>query len=451
MAKLRASLFSLRDLLATAWPIVLITAIGFAVAYQFVQPAPPSRLTITTGGESGAYYAFAKRYGEILARNDIKLEVKTSLGSYENLERLRKGEADVAFVQGGIPLPRAGEDDSPLASLGSVYYEPVWVFYRGEQTVDKLHQLAGKRIAVGEEGSGIRGLALQLLEANEMPTDGKHLLPIAGLNAAEALQQGKIDAAFIIAAPEAPVVQVLLRSPGVRVMSFSQADAYTRRFPFLTRITLPRGVVDLVRDNPPHKTALLATTANLIVSEKLHPALASLLLQAAGEVHGKSGFFQSAGEFPAYMDHSFELSDDAQRHYKSGPPFLQRYLPFWLAVLAERLLVLLLPLFALLLPLLKVAPAIYTWRVRSKIFRCYGELKFLENDLRKNYDPARRLEYFDRLERIEEEANTRNIPLAFTDLLYTLREHINLVREKLRHLDTAPAAAETPPVAGGAQ
>lgn len=452
MAKLRASLFSLRDLLATAWPIVLITALGFAVAYQFVQPAPPSRLTITTGGESGAYYAFAKRYAEILARNDIKLEVRTSLGSYENLERLRKGEVDVAFVQGGIPLPPAGEDDSPLVSLGSVYYEPVWVFYRGEQTIDKLHQLAGKRIAVGEEGSGIRGLALQLLEANEIPTDGKHLLPIAGLNAAEALQQGRIDAAFIIAAPEAPVVQVLLRSPGVRVMSFSQADAYTRRFPFLTLITLPRGVVDLVRDNPPHKTALLATTANLIVSEKLHPALASLLLQAAGEVHGKSGFFQSAGEFPAYMDHSFELSDDAQRHYKSGPPFLQRYLPFWLAVLAERLLVLLLPLFALLLPLLKVAPAIYTWRVRSKIFRCYGELKFLENDLRKSYDPARRLEYFDRLERIEEEANTRNIPLAFTDLLYTLREHINLVREKLRHLDTgAAASSEAPPVAGGAQ
>lgn len=439
MAKLRASLLSVRDLLATAWPIFLITAIGFVVAYQFVQPAPPSRLTITTGGESGAYYAFAKRYEEILARNGITLEVKTSAGSYENLDRLRKGEVDVAFVQGGIPVPPAGEDDRALSSLGSVYYEPVWVFYRGKETIDKLHQLAGKRIAVGADGSGIRGLALQLLQANEIPTDGKHLLPLAGLNAAEALQQGAIDAAFVIAAPEAPVVQMLLNSPGVRVMSFIQANAYTRRFPFLTRVTLPRGVVDLVRDNPPRDTALLATTANLIVSDGLHPALSSLLLQAAGEVHGKSGFFQHAGEFPAYLDHSFELSQDAQRHYKSGPPFLQRYLPFWLAVLVERLLVLLLPIFALLLPLLKVAPAIYTWRVRSKIFRCYGDLKFLENDLRKNYDPARRLEYFDRLERIEEEANTRNIPLAFTDLLYTLREHINLVREKLRHLESAPA------------
>jgi TRAP transporter TAXI family solute receptor len=441
MVKFRARLISLRDLLATAWPIILITAIGFAVAYQFVAPAPPTHLIMTAGDESGAYYAFAKRYATLLARQGITLEVRSSLGSVENIERLRKGEADVAFVQGGIPAPAAGDDDRALSSLGSLYYEPVWVFYRGPRTLDKLHQLAGKRIAVGAEGSGIRGLALQLLEANDIPTDDRHLLPIAGLNAAEELQQGRIDAAFIIAAPEAPVVQVLLRSPGVRLMSFSQAEAYTHRFPFLSKITLPKGVVDLVRDNPPRNTALLATTANLIVSDELHPALASLLLQAMSEVHGQSGFFQHAGEFPAYKDHSFALSPDAARHYKSGPPFLQRYLPFWVAVLVERLFVLLLPLFALLLPLLRVAPAIYSWRVRSKIFRCYGELKFLENDLRQHYDPALRQEYLDRLDRIEEEANTRNIPLAFSDLLYTLREHINLVRRNLRNLETAHKGA----------
>jgi TRAP transporter TAXI family solute receptor len=396
---------------------------------------------MAAGDESGAYYAFAKRYATLLARQGITLEVRSSLGSVENIERLRKGEADVAFVQGGIPAPAAGDDDRELSSLGSVYYEPVWVFYRGPRTIDKLHQLAGKRIAVGAEGSGIRGLALQLLEANDIATDDKHLLPIAGLNAAEELQQGRIDAAFIIAAPEAPVVQVLLRSPGVRLMSFSQAEAYTHRFSFLSKITLPKGVVDLVRDNPPRNTALLATTANLIVSDELHPALASLLLQAMSEVHGRSGFFQHAGEFPSYKDHSFELSPDAVRHYKSGPPFLQRYLPFWVAVLVERLFVLLLPLFALLLPLLRVAPAIYSWRVRSKIFRCYGELKFLENDLRQHYDPALRQEYLDRLDRIEEEANTRNIPLAFSDLLYTLREHINLVRRNLRNLETVHKGA----------
>ena len=444
MNKIRAKFISIRDLLATAWPIVLITAIGFVVAYQFVQPAPPSRMTISTGGETGAYYAYAKRYAELLAANGITLEIKTSAGSQENLERVKKGEADIAFVQGGIQETLGSDEESNLRSLGSVSYEPVWVFYRNTTRLDKLHQLDGQRIAVGEEGSGIRGLALQLLEANEISPSGKNLLPVAGLNAAEALQQGQIDAAFIVAAQEAPVVQVLLRSPGVRVMSFIQADAYSRRFPFLSKIVLPRGVVDLVRDTPPRDTVLLATTANVLVRDNLHPALASLLMQAMAEVHGKSGFFQRAGEFPSYKDRNFNLSGEAERYYKSGPPFLQRYLPFWVAVLVERLIVLVVPIVVLLLPLLKIAPSIYTWRVRSKIFRCYGDLKFMENELRQSYDRSRHAEYLARLDRIEEDAYARNIPLAFSDLLYTLREHINFVREKLVHLESGKAFEAKP-------
>ena len=434
MNKLRAKFVSLRDLLATAWPIVLITAIGFVVAYQFVEPAPPRRMTISTGGEAGAYYAYAKRYAEFLAQNGITLEILSSEGSLQNLERLKKGDADISFIQGGIEETLGEDDESSLRSLGSVSYEPVWVFYRSEHRIDKLFQLDGLRIAVGEEGSGIRGLALQMLEANEIAADSKNLLPMAGLNAAEALQQGKIDAAFIVATQEAPVVQVLLRSPGVRVMSFVQADAYVRRFPFLSKIALPRGVVDLVRDTPPRETVLLATTANLIVRDDVHPALASLFLQAMSEVNGKSGFFQRAGEFPAYKDHSFALSDQAAHYYKSGPPLLQRYLPFWIAVLVERLFVLILPVIILFLPLLKVAPSIYSWRVRSKIFRCYGDLKFLENELRHNYERSRHADYQARLDRIEEDAYSRNIPLSFSDLFYTLREHINLVRAELRGL-----------------
>ncbi|MBI2308913.1 MAG: TAXI family TRAP transporter solute-binding subunit [Rhodocyclales bacterium] len=443
-AKLRSSLLSFRDLLATAWPIVLIVSIGFVVAYQFVKPAPPSRLIIGTGTESGAYHAFAQRYAAILAKSGVTLELKTSAGSVENLERLKRGEVDVAFMQGGIVSPPTdGEEssDSGLRSLGSMYYEPVWVFYRGDKPLGRLHDLAGKRIAVGAEGSGVRGLATQLLEANEIPLDGK-LKPLAGLDAAEALQQGWVDAAFIIAAPEAPVVQVLLRSPGVHVMSFAQADAYTRRFPFLTRVTLPRGVVDLVRDLPPRSTTLLAATANLVVNEDTHPALVALLLQVASEVHGKSGFFQKGGEFPAYLDTTFELSPDAKRHYKSGPPFLQRYLPFWAAVFVDRMVVMLLPLIALLLPLMKIAPTIYTWRVRSKIFRLYGELKFLENEVRHHYAAARHGEFFERLDRIDDEASNRNVPLGFTDLVYTLREHINLVRKQLLRVERAQGEKE---------
>ena len=441
MSTLRARFVSIRDLLATAWPIVLISAIGFAVAYQFVEPAPPRQMTISTGSETGAYYAYAQRYAKILASKGITLEVKTSAGSQQNLERLKSGEADIALVQGGLqegePSAEENSEESDLRSLGSVSYEPVWVFYRNNYRLDKLHQLGERRIAVGEEGSGMRGLALQLLEANEISPNSKSLLPLTGLNAAEELQQERIDAAFIVAAQEAAVVQVLLRSPGVRVMSFSQADAYAQRFPFLSKIVLPRGAVDLVRDTPPRDTVLLATTANVIVRDDLHPALVSLLLQAMSEVNGKTGFFQRAGEFPSYKDRSFKLSDDAERYFKSGPPFLQRYLPFWIAVLVERLLVLVVPIVLLLLPLLKIAPSVYNWRIRSKIFRSYGDLKFLENELRQKYDPARHDEYLARLDRIEDEAYTRSIPLAFSDLFYTLREHINFVRKELVRLDAA--------------
>ena len=433
MAKLKAGLLSLRDLFATAWWIFLVAGIGFAVAYQFVEPAPPKKIVITTGSDSGAYYQFAQRYAAILARDGVTLEVKTSAGSLENLQRLQADSAQVGFVQGGVMPPKVdpdAPDDSGLLSLGSLFYEPVWVFYRGDKPLTRLTDLRGKRLAIGQEGSGIRQLAQQLLEANEIPPS-QHLVPLSGLTAAEALQQGRIDAAFIIAAENAPVVQVLLRSPGIKVMSFAQAGAYQRRFPFLTKLTFPQGVADLVRNFPPDDIKLLAPTANLIVRADLHPALQSLLLQAASEVHGKSGFFQDAGEFPAYKDPLLPLSPDAARYFKSGPSLLQRYLPFWLAVLVDRLIVMLVPIFALLIPLLKVAPAIYTWRVRSKVFRCYGELKFLEDDLKHHFDPAKLADYRNRLDALDDEAAQLHVPLGFTDLVYTLREHVNLVRNIL--------------------
>ncbi|MDP2883208.1 MAG: TAXI family TRAP transporter solute-binding subunit [Azonexus sp.] len=433
MAKIKAGLLSLRDLFATAWWIVLLAGIGFAVAYQFVEPAPPKKIAISTGSESGAYYQFARRYATILAKNGITLEVRTSAGSLENLDRLKNDEVQIGFVQGGVVPPNPDPDavdESGLLSLGSLFYEPVWVFYRGDKVLTRLTELKGKRIAIGQEGSGVRQLAQQLLDANEIPA-GDHLLPLAGLKAAEELQQGRIDAAFIIAAETAPVVQVLIRSPGVKLMSFAQDRAYQRRFPFLTKLTFPQGVADLVRDFPPEDIKVLAPTANLIVRDDLHPALQALLLQAASEVHGKSGFFQDAGEFPSYMDQMLPLSPEAERYFKSGASFLQRYLPFWLAVLVDRLIVMLVPVFVLLIPLLKVAPAIYNWRVRSKVFRIYGELKFLEDDLKRHFDPAKLGDYRSRLDVLDDEASALHIPLGFTDLAYTLREHVNLVRHIL--------------------
>ncbi|MBL8428431.1 MAG: TAXI family TRAP transporter solute-binding subunit [Dechloromonas sp.] len=443
MAKIKAGLLSLRDLFATAWWIFLLAGIGFAIAYQFVEPAPPKKIVISAGSESGAYYHFAQRYAAILAKEGITLEVQASAGSLENLERLKRDDAQIGFVQGGVVPPKEdpdAEDDSGLLSLGSMFYEPVWVFYRGEKGNDRaltrLTELQGKRIAIGQEGSGVRQLAQQLLSANDIPA-GDHLVGLGGLNAAEELQQGRIDAAFIIAAETAPVVQVLIRSPGIKLMSFAQDRAYQRRFPFLTKLTFPRGVADLVRDFPPEDIKVLAPTANLIVRDDLHPALQTLLLQAASEVHGKSGFFQDAGEFPAYMDPMLPQSPEAARYFKSGPSFLQRYLPFWLAVLVDRLIVMLVPIFVLLIPLLKVAPAIYNWRVRSKVFRIYGELKFLEDDLKNHFDPAKLDDYRNRLDALDEEASVLHVPLGFTDLVYTLREHVNLVRHILDKKEAA--------------
>ncbi len=439
MNTFRARLISLRDLLATVWPLVLITIAGFVVAYQFVQPAPPRHMSISAGTETGVYYAYAKRYATHLVAKGVSLDVRSSVGAHENLQRIQKGEVDIAFIQGGVQEELASGEESRLRSLGSVAYEPVWVFYRNDTRLDELHLLKGKRIAVGKEGSGSHSMVLRLLEANGISRNSSGLVQLAGPSAADALQRGEVDATMIVSAVDAPAVQKMLHLPDVRVMSFSQADAYTRRFPYLSKVVLPRGVLDLVRDIPPKDTLLVSTTANVVVRDDLHPALASLLLQAMTEINGKSGFFQRAGEFPSYKDQSFALADEAERFFKSGPPFLQHYLPFWMAVLVERLFVLIVPFLVLLVPLLRLAPIIYTWRVRSKLFRCYGDLKFLENDLRKHYDATRHADYLGRLDRIEDDAYARNIPLAFSDLLYTLREHINLVREKLNHLESGQA------------
>lgn len=431
----RERLLLWREALVTAWPLLLLLLAGFGVTLYFVKPAPPKHLVMSTGREDGAYHAFAKRYQEIFARNGVTLELVPSGGSRENLRRLSEDEAQIAFVQGGS----APQDKPPegLLSLGSAFYEPLWVFVRGEKRPERLTELQGKRIAVIQESSSTRALAYRMLAANDVavtptPADAA---PMDEYVAAEALQQGNLDALFVVAAPEAPVVQVLLRSSGIRLMNFAQAEAYHRRFPALFRIMMPEGSVDFVYDFPPQDTELLAATANLVVREDLHPALQSLMLSAMREVHGGNGFFQRRGEFPAYKDADLPLSAAAERFYASGPPFLQRYMPYWLAVLLDRFLILILPLVTLLLPMLRFAPALFSWRIRSRVCRAYGELKFLENDIRSHRRAAMTPEEYDelslRLEVIETAASRMPIPVRFSDLLYTLKTHINLVREQL--------------------
>ena len=433
MRRLRLNRISTRDLLAIAVPALLLLVAAFWVAYQYIRPAPPDRIVISTGTESGTYHAFAKRYQEILARDGVTLELRTSSGALENFRRLAddESEVEIGFVQGGT----ADSEDAPdLLSLGSVSYEPVWVFYRGVERVDRLGQLRSRRIAIGAEGSGNRKLALELLAANGASAAPTRLLPLGGIDAAEALVAGAADAVIVVAAPEAGVVKALLYAKGVRLMNFDRAAAYTRRFQFLYPVMLPQGTIDLIRDIPPADTHLFAPTANLLIKDTLHPALVDLMMQAISEVHGGRGVFHNAHEFPSAKDPEFPLSPEARRYYQSGAPFLQRYLPFWAATLADRIMVMLIPVIALLIPLLRAAPALYAWRVRSRLYRLYGELKFLEHDIRDNLGPHQYDDYMARLDAIDQAADTRPIPLAFADQQYTLRQHIDFVRSALEKL-----------------
>jgi TRAP transporter TAXI family solute receptor len=398
---------------------------------HFVRPAPPRTVTMVTGSAGGAHALFAERYREVLAREGIALVLLPSSGSVENLRRIKTEPGiDLAFIQSGI----AHEPDSTdLALLGSMYVEPVWIFHRRRGELMRLTELAGQRVATGAPGSGTQLLALQLLANTGIAIGAAGQIALDEAASVAALKTGELDAAFVVAAPEAPAVREVLSTPAIGIADLLHVDAYARRFPHLTPLVLPAGALDLARPSPARDLRMLGATANLVARADLHPAIVSLLLQAAREVHGGPGLFQRPGEYPALRSRELPVHPAARRFYEYGPPFLQRYLPFWLAVLADRLLIALLPLLALAIPLFRIAPLVYAWRMRSRIYRWYGELKFLEADIHDHFSPARLDDYLADLERIEEQANRRRVPLAFTNELYTLREHIQLVRRTLLH------------------
>ncbi|HLB15245.1 MAG TPA: TAXI family TRAP transporter solute-binding subunit [Burkholderiales bacterium] len=431
---------ALRDALIVGIPTLALLVAGFWYAAQFIQPAPPNRVVIATGGEGGAYQRFAALYEPLIERNGIKFIERTTAGAVENLALLRSAdeELDVAFVQGGLGL---GSDPTGLVSLGSIYYEPLWVFYRNPEPIDQLVHLRGKRIAIGAEGSGTRKLALELLEANGATGAPTRLLPLGGLEAVGALKAGRADAIFLVGPANSGAVWASFYAEGFRLMSFSQADAFVRRWPFLSKLTLPRGAIDLVRDIPARDVTLVAPVAALVARDSIHPALIDVLLQAAAEAHGGPGLFHRAGEFPNPRQVDFPLSTEAERFYRSGTRFLQRYLPFWAATLVDRLVVLLIPVVALMIPLMRIAPALYGWRARSRIYKWYGQLKFLEEAWRRDPGARPREEWLAELDRLEARVNRIRTPLAFANQLYILREHIGLVRRAI--LGSGEATAGT--------
>ena len=415
-----------------------ITLISLLLIYYFVRPIPPDTLNMTTGMEGGSFVVFAERYRQVLARDGIQVNLIPSSGVVENL-RLLSDEShgvDASFVQGAIGK---GEIAANLMSLGSLTYTPLWVFYRSDETFDDLSQLRGKRIVIGPKGSGIRRLSLSLLKAAKAADPPSVLFEYSYTAAMEAIIAGRVDAVMAFGSADSQMVTKLLHAQGIKLMNFSQAEAYTRHFPALSHVILPRGVLSLPNRFPPSDIHLLSPTANLIVRRSMHPALVYLLLKASTEIHSGAGWVHKAGEFPSLNKQDYPVSEQAERFYKSGGSFLYHTLPFWAATFIDRMILVLIPLGILMFPVIGIMPRIYTWRNRSKYYRWYRELSTIEKELLEHPQPEMLQIFQANLDRIEKAVSDIHVSVGFYDQVFTLKEHIQMVRQKLLRLNHEPA------------
>lgn len=425
---LRYTLLSLRDLAASVGPFLVLAVTLLVLAYWWLDPNPPKRVTLATGPAQSAYEEFGKRYARILAKNGITVVLLPSEGSAANLQLLREGKADLGFVQGGASAASLS-GDGQLESLGSLFLEPVWLFYRGQATLSSLTQLQGLRVNVGTPGSGVPNLMGKLLESNRIDPGTLKLSRLEQTPATVAFLGGELDAIVFASAPESLMVQMLLQTPGVKLMDFAQSEAYSRRFAFLSPAVLPRGVVDLAADIPPQDVRLVAPTTTLLARASTHPALLQLFALAGNEIHGGAGWFKRAREYPNLANNELPISAEAVRSIKNDKPFLQRYLNFWVANLVERMWLAMGLIIAVLLPLSRIVPPLYEFRVRSRIFRWYGQLRDIENRIEGAGDNRAILE---ELGNLESRAEKISVPLSYADELYALRSHIQMVRQKLQ-------------------
>jgi len=435
----------LRFLRANLWFIVV--AAGLITASLLVlDPAPPRELTLATGQANGAYHAFGQKLAARLAAQGITLHLRTTQGSVENLGLLADGSGDVtlALVQTGVPAPEGAE----LHALGSLFYEPVWVFTRADLALDTLRDLRGRRIAGGAEGSGTLPVALRVLEGNGLlapagAAPGVDLLRIGGADAAEALRAGRVDAACFVGSPGGELIRGLLRDPALRFHGLRRERAYDAAFPNLATLTVGEGQLDLAANIPSGDRALLAATVTFVVNERFHPGLTPVLLESAGAVLRDGGALERPGEFPAARPTDHPLLAEAAHYHKHGPPFLMRYLPFWAATVAFRIFILMVPLLALLIPLLRLAPPIYAWRTRSRIYRWYAHLREVDQHLTTGVDAGTIARDIERLHALQDEILKVKVPHSYADELYDLHLHIDWsIRRLERARTTTPGTRD---------
>ena len=413
----------------------IVTIVSLTLIY-FI-PAPPSKITMATAFKGSSFEYFGRQYREIFARSNVDLELRPTAGAGENIKLLQdpKSGVQISFMLGGIS---DGKHAPGLWSLGTIYNNPFWIFYSSNVPFDRLSQLEAKRIAVGPVGSGTRASAEQILGKGGVNSKTATFLPYAGSEAVEALNDGKVDAVWIIGAPDATAVKSLLGNPNVRIMSLPMAEAFTRIFPELAQLVLPQGVIDIARNIPPNNVQLIGSTTKVLVRSDVHPEIVQLLLQTMVEVHGGSNIFQRVGEFPNGTDVEYPVAPAAIDFYKNGPSFMQRHLPLWLSVHAQRAIAVLVAAIALALPLFRFLPVAYNWITRRRLFYWYAQLKALEasfdTDPTGKYLAQKQAE----IERIEEAVSHIRFPLTFSDQLYNLRSHIDIVRRKISSNVNAP-------------
>ena len=409
--------------------LAVIVLVGFLITYQYVGAPPPKVVRIATGANNGAYYTFAQEYARLLASDGITLEVVPTAGSVENLELLKSGEVSLALIQGGSATR---DDKERLQSLGSLFLEPVWIFVRRQSAVKRFLELKGNRVSVGITGSGTHLLATQLLSAAGITETNTQLIRQETTQAIDSLSNGKIDAAFFVASPEAPIIRKLFAAPAVELLNFDRAAAYGRRFPFLTPVTLSEGVIDLQQNIPDHDTPLVAASANLAARRDLNASLIPAVLNAVTRVHQTGGVLEHKRQFPSVDFADLPLSEDARRYLINGPSFLFRWLPYGTAVLLDRLKILVLPLLALLLPLFKIAPPLYTWRIRSKIYKWYAAVREVESSIQEQKVSGDATSLINRLNELDRQVASVSVPLSYAAELYHLRLHIRFLQKKLQ-------------------
>jgi TRAP-type uncharacterized transport system substrate-binding protein len=398
--------------------------------FAVLRPLPGRDLAIATGPPGSAYARAAERYRKILARNGVRLRLVPTNGAVDNVRKLKdpKSGVDAGFVQAGT----ISENEAPdLVSLGTVFYEELWLFCRCPDPLPPPRNWAGWRISIGPEGSAGRPLALELLALNGLDTQKLQPLAYHDEQAAQALLAGQLDAALILSAWSSPVVQQLARAPEIRLVGNPRADAYVALDPNLSKVVLLRGVADLATDRPPEDTPLLAAKASLVVRETLHPALQYLLLNAAIEVHSRHGIFQRAGEFPAPEEIDLPISKEARNLYGSGPTFLQRTMPFWLAEFVQRMLILIIPIAGIVYPLWSLGPKLYYWQARRRLYPMYRELKSLEREFATTSTPGPPASLLGQLDDLERRARDLQMPGTLNADAYNLWTSIRALRKRV--------------------